>query len=56
MFNKRLRGYRAMGYQVADAAGTVSNLPLDFQKSSRVIRKQTLDELATQAQELRLGY
>lgn len=29
MFNKRLRGYRAMGYLVAeDAAGTISNLPL----------------------------
>lgn len=56
MFNKRLRGYRAMGYQVADAACTVSNLPLDFQQSSRIARKQAVDELATQAQELGLGY
>ena len=56
MFNKRLRGYRAMGYQVADTAGTVSNLPLDFQQISRFARKQTLDELATQAQKLGLGY
>ena len=56
MFNKRLRGYRAMGYQVADAACTVSNLSLDFQQSSRIARKQAVDELATQAQELELGY
>ena len=45
-----------MGNQVADAACTVSNLPLDFQQGSRVARKQALDELATQAQELGLGY
>ncbi|MCC7485340.1 MAG: DEAD/DEAH box helicase [Burkholderiales bacterium] len=57
MFNKRLRGYRAMGYQVADGtAGAVSSLPLDFQQNSRVARKQFLDELAAQAQEHGLGY
>ena len=56
MFNKRLRGYRAMGYEVGDAACTVSNLLLDFQRISRVERKQALDELATQAQEFGLGY
>jgi superfamily II DNA or RNA helicase len=28
MFNKRLRGYRAMGYAVEDASDTTANLPL----------------------------
>src|SRR5262249_41289931 len=45
MFSKRLRGYRAMGYQIADGTvGAVPSLPLAFQQSSHAARKQALDE------------